>query len=382
MFIRIKLSILLIYCLTSFTAFGQKQIRGHLKTRDSIEFSIINVLPDSFPTISIIFKGHKVNGDPLWNLKKEDFKVSENGEDSNVKSLSPISRNKPINIGIVIDHSGSMLEDPSLLYDKNGNELFSYDTNTFELVLPNDYVAPIDNGKATTKDFANSFNFKKDFISIIGFSSTVDKILPLTNNKEKIDSVINSMEADSLTALYDAMLTGLNQLNTRNGVNVLVALTDGQNNKSKSTWNDVTKKAIILDIPIYIIGLGNVNKDTLQMIADGTNGQFIYTETSKSFSDIYTRISKEIQSFYDLRYESRNLSAIESKRNLTITFLPNDTKSDTLNYRFELPDEVIAYLKNKSKRTNYIIGTSVVSAVALTTGTILFRRRRRKNASR
>jgi hypothetical protein len=118
------------------------------------------------------------------------------------------------------------------------------------------------------------------------------------------------------------------------------------------------------------------------MIADRTNGQFIYTETSKSFSEIYTRISKEIQSFYDLRYESRNLSAIESKRNLTITFLPNDTKSDTLNYHFELPDEVIAYLKHKIKRTNYIIGTSVVSAVALTTGTVLFRRRRRKNASR
>jgi Ca-activated chloride channel family protein len=263
MFIRTKVSILLIYCLTSFTAFGQKQIRGHLKTRDSIEFSIINVLPDSFPTISIIFKGHKADGNPLWNLKRDDFMVSENGEDSDVKSLIPISRNKPINIGIVIDHSGSMLEDPSLLYDKNGNELFSYDTNTFTLVLPKGYVAPIDNGKATTKDFANSFNFKKDFISVIGFSSTVDKILPLTNNKMKIDSVINSMEADSLTALYDAMLTGLNQLNTGDGVNVLVILTDGQNNKSKSTWNDVTEKAIFLDIPIYIIGLGKVNKDTL-----------------------------------------------------------------------------------------------------------------------
>jgi Ca-activated chloride channel homolog len=382
MFIRIKLSILLIYCLTGFTAFGQKQIRGHLKTRDSIEFSIINVLPDSFPTISIIFKGNKPNGEPLWNLKKEDFKISENGVDSNVKSLIPISRNKPINIGIVIDHSGSMLEDPSLLYDKNGSELFSYDTNTFELVLPKGYVAPIDNGKATTKNFANSFNFKKDFISIIGFSSTVDKILPLTNNKEEIDSVINSMEADSLTALYDAMLTGLTQLNTSNGVNVLVTLTDGQNNKSKSTWNDVTEKAIFLDIPIYIIGLGNVNKDTLQMIADRTNGQFIYTETSKSFSEIYTRISEEIQSFYDLRYESRNLSAIESKRNIIIAFLPNDAKSDTLNYCFELPDEVIVYLKDKTKRTNYIIGTSVVTAVALASGTILFRRIRRKNASR
>ncbi len=382
MFTRIRLPILLVYCLTSFNTFGQNQIRGHLKTRDSIEFSIINVLPDSFPTVSIIFKGHKANGDPLWNLKKEDFQVTENGKNSNVKSLTPISRNKPINIGIVLDHSQSMLEDYSLLFDKNGKELFSYDTTTFEPILPRGYVSPIENGKATTKEFANSFNFKKDFISVIGFSSTVDKILPLTNDKEKIDSIINSMQADSLTALYDAMLTGLNQLDATNGVNVLVTLTDGQNNKSKSSWTDVIEKATFLDIPIYIIGLGNVNKDTLQMISDRTNGQFIYTETSKSFSEIYTRISKEIQSFYDLRYESRNLSTIASKRNLTITFLPNDNKSDTLKYDFELPDEVVVYLKNRATRINYLIGISVVSAVSLTTRTIVYRRRRRKNASR
>lgn len=382
MHVRIKLSFLLVYCLTSFSTSGQNLVRGHLKTRDSFEFSIIKVLPDSFPTVSIIFRGHKANGDPLWNLKKDDFQITENGESSMVKSLTPISRDKPINIGIVLDHSQSMLDDYSLLYDRNGRELFSYDTTTFEVILPKDYVSPIDNGKATTKQFVNSFNFKKDFISVVGFSSSVDKILPLTNDKAKINSIIDSMQADSLTALYDAMLTGLNQLNTRNGVNVLVTLTDGQNNKSKSSWTDVIDKAIFLDIPIYIIGLGNVNKDTLQIISDRTNGQFIYTETSKSFSEIYTRLSKEIQSFYDLKYESKKLSSIARKRNLTITFLPNDDKSDTLNYNFELPKEVVTYLENRATRINYIIGISVVSAVSLTTGTILYRRRRRKNGSR
>src|SRR5690606_29521792 len=123
MFIR---STLYIICyLMIWDAFGQNQIGGHLRAKDSIEFSIINVLPDSFPTVSIILRVIKPNGDPIWNVKKGDFSVSENGEDSDVKSLTPISRNKPINVGIVLDHSGSMLEDYSLLYDKNGMELFS-----------------------------------------------------------------------------------------------------------------------------------------------------------------------------------------------------------------------------------------------------------------
>lgn len=381
MMIRIKLLILLVCFLNWFNITAQKQVRGHLKTKDSIEFSIVNVIPDSFPSISIILKGYKANGEPLWNLKKEDFEITENGEDSEVKSLTPISRNKPINVGVVIDHSQSMLDDYSQLFDQNGNELFFYDTTTFELILPKDYLSPIDNAIVTTKEFASSFNFIKDFISIIGFSSSVDKILPLTNDKKKIDSVMNSMQADSLTALYDAMLAGLNQLNTNTGVNVLVTLTDGLNNKSKVSWREVTEKAIHLDIPIYIIGLGNVNRDTLQLIADLTNGQFIYTQTAKSFQEIYSRISKEIQSFYDLKYESENLSEIVSRRNLTITFLPNNIESDTLNYNFELPDEVKIYLRNRARRMDYVIGTSIVSAIVLTIGTVVYKRRRRKRAS-
>ncbi len=382
MFVRITLSAAVICFLLCFPAFGQKYVKGDLRARDSIEFSVINVSPDSFPVISIVFKAHNAYGDPLWNLKKEDFTVTEDAKESYVKSLVPISRNKPINIGIVIDHSGSMMEDNSLLYSENGEPLFSYDTATFEFLLPENYVSPIDNARASTKEFAGSFNFNKDYISIVGFSSEVAEILPLTNEKEKIDSVINRMEAGGLTALYDAMLAGLNELNADNGVNVLVTLTDGQNNKSKSSWREVVDSAVLLEIPVYIIGLGNVNKDTLQMIADMTHGQFIYTRTSESFQEIYSRISNEIQSFYDLKYESRNLSAIESRRKFTITFSPDGTKSDTFTSSFLLPDEVKDYLRNKARREEYLIGTSIVTAVAVTIGTIVYRRRRRINRGR
>jgi hypothetical protein len=37
-----------------------------------------------------------------------------------VTALNPISKNKPIHIAIVLDHSGSMLEDPAQLYDAKG----------------------------------------------------------------------------------------------------------------------------------------------------------------------------------------------------------------------------------------------------------------------
>jgi Ca-activated chloride channel family protein len=268
-----------------------------------------------------------------------------------------------------------MENDDSQLYDKWGDPTFSYDPYTLELKLPEDYISPIQNAKVTTKDFVQSFNFKKDFISIIGFSSTVDRVLPLSNNKVKIDSTINLMQADSSTALYDAMLRGLKELNTENGVNVLVTLTDGQNNTSKSDWTDVVNEAISRDIPIFIIGLDNVNKEILRVIADTTNGQFIYTKSSRSFKEIYSKISKQIQAFYDLKYESKNMASINRRRDLIIQFSDND--KDSLTYSVELPEEVLKHLKEKESRREYLLQGSIVTALALTTLSILIYKRRR-----
>jgi Ca-activated chloride channel family protein len=377
-----RIGLLLIVWIIPGFVFGQanqlkNKTQGSITTQDSIHFSIIQILPDSFPTVSIILRTQNRNGYPIWELNKKDFKVFEDSQEMPVTALNPISKNKPIHIAIVLDHSGSMLEDPAQLYDAKGNDLFSYDTITEKVIWPKGYVSPMDNSKITTKEFSDSFNSKKDLISIIGFSSQVDNVLPLTNNRVKIDSVINSMSADSLTALYDGMLAGLKQLVDVNAVNVLVTLTDGQNNKSVAKWHDVTAFARKSNVPIYIIGLGRVNRDTLQMIADETNGQFIYTETSQTFHDIYSKISKDIQAFYDLNYQSTNLKSIVSRRRVIIDFLPED--KDSIATDFQLPEDVKDYLDSRQKRLNYLIGGSVITVLTIPMGILIYRRRRKRD---
>ncbi len=41
----------------------------------------------------------------------------------------------------------------------------------------------------------------------------------------------------------DAMMAGLNELNEESTVNVLITLTDGQNNSSSITWREVVAEA-------------------------------------------------------------------------------------------------------------------------------------------
>ena len=376
-----KTTIILISITFSLWTFGQTdKVKGELSTIDTADLTILNIYPDSFPNVSLVFKAETRKGEPVWNLTKEKMQVTENSQNCDVLAVEQISKNKAINLGIVIDHSGSMIQDVSQLYDKDGNPLFSYDAYN-NLILPKSYITPIDNAKKAVKNFVSSFDSKKDFISIIGFSRTVDRELPLTQNITAINAIVDSMQADFSTALYDAMQAGIDQIKDADGVKVLVVLTDGQDNSSLSQWNDVVGKANREDIPIYLIGLGDVNQDIMEQIAESTNGKFYYTESS-SLNTVYAEISKQVQAFYNLVYRSPNFSSADSTRQIELSFDIDSVfllkKPSTL----KLPTEVIAFLKEKEQKKKYLLNGGIASAILIAAGVILFYYRRKKIKSR
>jgi Ca-activated chloride channel family protein len=373
---------LTIAILFSFTVFGQpKKVKGDLSTIDTVDLKILNIYPDSFPNVSVVFKAESRKGEPVWNLTKENMTVKENSQKCEVISLEQISKNKPINLGIVIDHSGSMMLDQSQLFDQNGNPLFYFDGYSLP-VFPEGYTSPIDNAKSAVKTFVSTFNAKKDFISVIGFSSIVDKKLALTQNISKINSFVDSMQADYSTALYDAMISGIDEIKKADGVKVLVVLTDGQDNSSKSNWNEVIEKANKENIPIYIVGLGDVNTSTLSLITKSTQGQFYLVQSSSSLNKVYAEISKKVQAFYSLVYSSSNFSSADSSRQVELSFDIDSiyllTSPSTQNFPAELIDFIA---KKESEKRNVMYGGMVLAAI-LTSGTLLFyyqRRKRNKN---
>ncbi len=297
-----------------------QQVKGKLSTiKDTADLTILNIYPDSFPNVSVVFKAETRKGEPVWNLTKDKMNVLENNQSCRVVSIEQISKNKPINLGIVIDHSGSMEFDNSQLYDKNGTPLFQMDSS-YRLYVPKSYIPPIEKAKAAVKTFVSSFNIQKDSISIISFGDKVDCQLALTQDVKAINSLIDTLHADGSTALYDAMLQSLTLINQSSGIKVLVVLTDGQDNSSKNKWSDVIKTANQNEIPVYIIGLGDVNVDTLKMIANATKGQFYFTPSSKSLDTIYAKISKKVQAFYNLIYSSTNFSTADTARQIELSF--------------------------------------------------------------
>ena len=253
---KIKNSLFALLLISTICYGQQDKVKGKLSSKDTADLTILKIAPANFPDVSVLFKAETRKGEPVWNLTKEKMNVRENEQSCKVVLLEPVTKNKPINLGIVIDHSGSMAFDASL-FTKDGMPLFYVDS-AGNPIYPDGYIPPIEHAKNAVKKFVKSFNIQKDFISVLGFSEKVDIKLKLSQNLIKINSTVNKMKADSSTALYDAMREGLSEIRKEDGLNVLVVLTDGNDNSSSSKWFQVIKDAQNDDTPIYIIGLGDV----------------------------------------------------------------------------------------------------------------------------
>ncbi len=361
----------------SFPLLGQtEKVKGELTTTDTVNLTIINIFPDSFPRVSVVFKAENYSNHSVWNLSKEQMIVKENSQPCKVISLEQISKNKAINLGIVIDHSESMQFDKHRLYDPYGKPLFTVDKEGY-IIPPPHYKTPIQIAKKAVKSFISSFDTQKDYISVIGFSSRPDKILPLTQDTIMINSIIDSMEADSSTALYDAMLVGMDELKKADGIKVLVVLTDGMDNQSSSTYNDVIDKAQKENIPIYFIAIGDADTDILSKIAQETKG-YLYFTASEILEYTYNHMSKKIQSFYNLVYESTNFSVNDSVRQIELLFDIDSVHLITSPESAHFPIEVMEYINKKEKEKEYLFygGIALVSIIAA--GSLLLYYQRKK----
>ena len=138
--------------LISTVCYGQQdKVKGKLSSKDTADLTILKIAPANFPEVSVLFKAETRKGEPVWNLTKEKMNVLENEQACKVVLLEPVTQNKPINLGIVIDHSGSMAVDASL-FSEDGMPLFYVD-DVGNPIYPDGYLPPIEHAKNAVKKF-------------------------------------------------------------------------------------------------------------------------------------------------------------------------------------------------------------------------------------
>lgn len=204
------------------------------------------------------------------------FTLKENGakvENLNVKRIS----DNPMTVVLAIDTSGSM------------------------------QGAPLADAKQAAKGFVASVTAPNK-IAIVGFNTIPSLIIAPTSDKKALNDAIDRLEAEGDTALYDAMVTGVDLASSSDSNQKnMVILTDGQDNKSTQSLEAAIAKATTAGMTVFGIGLvsDDFNAATLETIAEQTGGKSVSTSDSSALKDVYASLARELKEQYKISYVSQ-----------------------------------------------------------------------------
>src|SRR5690606_3989173 len=107
--------------------------------------------------------------------------------------------------------------------------------------------------------------------------------------------------------MYDAVMAAANMLGRENGEKTALLRRDGADTGSKASMGQAVAAAQEKDISLFIIGLGNVQIDVLQQMADATSGKMMYTYSPHELSALYNTITEKQDHIYTLEYDLPDL---------------------------------------------------------------------------
>jgi len=349
---------------------AQKHVSGGISSNDTVSLQVIRTFPDSFPYVSVVFRASGPDGQAIQNLDSSNVQVTEDGMPCRIVKISRVSKDWSVNTALVIDHSGSMSTDDPLrrhwdslpasafklktmtMREYTNGEVDSDSSFQVRQAPPNPawYHSPLWYAQHAALAYVDATDAKKDQNSVIGFSNSVDKVLPLTAREGEVKNTINNLTPSGETAFYDAVSKAIDEADQGDGIRVVIAMTDGKDNASRQSLSAVIAKAKEKKIPVYVIGLGDVDKTPLQRLANQTEGLAYFTTDASSLSSIYKRITLHLQSIYEVVYESPSLSSADSTRDVQLLFDVDNSFLSSRTLSLDLPDEVIARLIEKENR--------------------------------
>jgi Ca-activated chloride channel homolog len=235
------------------------------------------------------------NGKLVTNIPQSAFKVFEDGVEQPIRLFR--REDVPVSMGIIVDNSGSMTSKRTRVA-----------AAALELV------------KQSNPD---------DEVFIVNFNDDTHFDQPLTNDVKKMEAALARMEARGGTAMRDALSKSINYVkkNGKKDKKVLVVITDGNDNSSDITLEQVLRQAQNSEVLVYAIGLLNEEearearsaKKALKTLVDASGGMDYYPKSTSDVQEITPRVAHEIRNQYILGYTSSNQVMDGSFRQIKVT---------------------------------------------------------------
>jgi Ca-activated chloride channel homolog len=219
----------------------------------------------------------------VTGLDRSAFQVVENGVPQAITSFR--REDVPVEIGVVIDNSGSMRE--------KRDEINRAVLNLIRASNPHDQVFVVNFGRNPYLD--------QDFTSDVNL----------------LEAALHQVSAKGSTALYDAIVASAVHLKNNASLDkrVLLVITDGQDNMSRDSLEDASRQVQQANGPVlYTIGLlgsgmEENGRNALQRLADETGGVAYFPDSLSEVDSITRTIAHDIRSQYMIAYKPQNQNA-------------------------------------------------------------------------
>jgi Ca-activated chloride channel family protein len=261
----------------------QEQAGGHVTVRTApihvspllvdVNMVVINVtVTDPFDRI-------------VTGLDQENFQVYDEKVEQKIVAFS--TEDAPISVGMIFDCSGSM-----------GDK--------------------IQKSKEAALQFFKTSNPQDEFM-LISFSDRPDLISGFTAKYENLQERLLTVKSGGRTALLDAIYLGLSEMKKATANRrALLVISDGGDNHSRYTENDIKRAVRESDVQIYAVGIFEpaTSRPTpeeasgpglLAELSEVSGGRMFSVENSNELPDIAEKISIELRNQYVLGYKPSNL---------------------------------------------------------------------------
>jgi VWFA-related protein len=223
------------------------------------------------------------------NIPQTAFRVMEDGRPQTITHFA--SEDVPLELVAAIDISGSMAPSMPKL-------------------------------KAAVKQFLGDVP-PQDQVTLLGFNDNIFTLTRKQTDPAERTKAVERLAPWGSTALYDVLLRGVEMLGRQTGRKALIVFTDGEDQGSHATINDVERRLQSSDVTLYMIGQGRgVTMDPLRRVmerlATPTGGRALFTENADELHTAFADLLDELSNQYLLGYQSTNSKRDDQWRRIKV----------------------------------------------------------------
>jgi Ca-activated chloride channel family protein len=234
----------------------------------------------------------------VTGLERENFELFEGNAKEEIKSFS--SEDAPVSLGVIFDSSGSM-------------------------------SSKMDRAKDAVVEFFKTANPQDEFF-MITFSDEPEMVNDFTSSVDDIQGKLVFTVPQRRTALLDAIYMGVSKMRqAKYPKKALLIISDGGDNHSRYTENEIKALVKEADVMVYAIGIYDryfqsdeerLGPALLGEITQLTGGRAFTVENPNDLGDVATKIGVELRNQYVLGYRPSKAARDGKWRKIKVKLMP------------------------------------------------------------